>query len=209
MKCILGVDFDNTLVSYDNVLWKTAQRLGFLNSGVAQHKKNIRDAIRQLPEGEKKWQQLQAHVYGKAMEEAVLIDGVGEFLNSCRRLSVPVYIVSHKTQFAAQDTERIDLRQRALNWMKQKGFFDRQGLGFSADEVFFESTRQDKVNRIKQLACTHFIDDLEETFLEESFPRGVERILYSPDTKRSLVSGVKIFETWAEIKRYFNEECHF
>ena len=178
--CILGVDFDNTLVDYDDVFWKATQRLGFVDSAVTPHKKNIRNAIRQLPDGEKKWQQVQAHVYGRAMGEARLIDGVQEFLQACRAARVPVYIVSHKTQFAAQDTDRINLRQATLNWMRQNGFFDPQGLGFESDQIFFESSRQDKVARIKHLNCTHFIDDLEETFLEKSFPPTTAKILYSP-----------------------------
>jgi hypothetical protein len=123
---------------------------------------------------------------------------------------VPVYIVSHKTKFAAQDTDKIDLRRAALDWMTQKDFFKLKGLGFSADQVFFESTRQDKVGRVKQLGCTHFIDDLEETFLEESFPRGVNRMLYSPHAKNSLVPDAKIFRTWAAIQQYFmNEEYKY
>ena len=203
MRCILGVDFDNTLVNYDDVLWKTAQLLGFISGNVARHKKSIRDAIRPSPDGEKKWQQVQAYVYGRAMDEAVLIDGVREFFQACRRSGVPAYIVSHKTEFAAQDTDKIDLRQRALEWMTQKGFFEPNGLGFSADQIFFESTRKDKVGRIKQLGCTHFIDDLEETFGEESFPRDVNKLLYSPYTKDSPVPDVKIFTTWAAIQQYF------
>ena len=195
MRYILGVDFDNTLVNYDDVFLRTAQRMGFITPGVTKHKTSIRDAIRQVTDGEGKWQQVQAHVYGRARDEAVLINGVQEFIQTCRRLGVPVYIVSHKTKFAAQDTDKIDLRRAALDWMTQKDFFELKGLGFSADQVFFESTRQDKVGRVKQLGCTHFIDDLEETFLEESFPRGVNRMLYSPHAKNSLVPDAKIFRT--------------
>jgi len=205
-RFILGVDFDNTLVNYDDVLWKTAQRMGFITGSLTWHKKGIRDAIRPLPDGEKKWQQVQAHVYGKAMAEAMLIDGVAKFLHACRRANVPVYIVSHKTQFAAQDTDKIDLRRTALDWMTQKGFFESKGLGFSKDQVFFESTRPKKIERIKQLGCTHFIDDLEETFREESFPRGVNKILYSPHKENFLLRGVKIMKTWAQIEQYFMSE---
>ena len=202
MRCILGVDFDNTLVNYDHIFWKTARRMGFIASELTEHKKSIRDAIRQLPEGEMKWQQVQAYVYGKAMNEALVIDGVPEFLQTCRRLGVPVYIVSHKTEFAAQDTGKINLRRTALDWMRQKGFFEPERLGFSIDQVFFESTRQDKIERIKQLGCTHFIDDLEETFLEESFPDRVKKILYAPMKSNSVINGVKIFNRWATIKDY-------
>ena len=32
--------------------------------------------------------------------------------------------------------------------------------------------------RIRALGCTHFIDDLEEVFLEPSFPSDVHKILF-------------------------------
>ena len=202
-RFILGVDFDNTLVNYDDVLWKTAQRMGFITGSLTWHKKGIRDAIRPLPDGEKKWQQVQAHVYGKAMVEAMLIDGVAEFLGACRRANVPVYIVSHKTQFAARDTDKIDLREAALEWMTQKGFFKVKGLGFSTDQVFFESTTQEKVGRIKKLGCTHFIDDLEETFMEKVFPKDVRKILYAPVANGSLPKDITVMSNWREIHEYF------
>ena len=203
MRYILGVDFDNTLVNYDDVLWKTARRMGFIDDSVRRYKKSIRDAIRPLPDGGKKWQEVQAHVYGRTMNEAVLIDGVQEFVGMCRRVKVPVYIVSHKTKFAAQDTGKINLRQAALDWMTQKGFFEPKGLGFSADQVFFESTRQDKVERIRKLGCTHFIDDLEETFMEKIFPKDVQKILYTPAANGSLPKDITVMSNWREIHEYF------
>ncbi len=206
MHWVIGVDFDNTLVSYDRVFWKIAKRLKFIDKDIFCDKKNIRDAIRSLPGGERKWQEVQAYVYGKAMDEAILIDGVQKFFQMCQRLGARAYIISHKTKFAAQDTEKINLRQVALDWMAQKGFFDSKGLGFSADQVFFESTRQKKIQRIKKLGCTHFIDDLEEIFYEKSFPQGVKKILYCPQSKNSFASEVKAFKTWASIQRCFVDE---
>lgn len=203
MRCILGVDFDNTVVDYDDVLWKTAQRMGLIDAGVSRHKKSIRDAIRRMPDGEKEWQEVQAHVYGKAMGEAVLIDGVEEFFRACRQADVPAYIVSHKTEFAARDTARINLRQTALDWMTKKGFFDPKGLGLSVDRVYFESTRGDKVGRIKQLGCTHFIDDLEETFLEDIFPVNVHKMLYAPQRNDSLPKDITVMRNWNGIYDYF------
>ncbi len=201
MRFILGVDFDNTLVNYDDVFLKTARQWGWVLKEKAG-KKDIRDAIRQLPDGEKKWQQIQAHVYGRAMDEAVLIDGVGEFLSRCRSAGVPVYIVSHKTQFAGHGTDKVDLRQAALDWMNAQGFFDPAGLGFSNTEVFFEPTRRDKVRRIKELNCTHFIDDLEETFLEKSFPAHTAKVLYSSQ-RVVCPEDMTVIRNWKEIYDYF------
>ncbi len=203
MSYILGVDFDNTLVNYDEVLWKTAQRMGFLNHGVGGVKKNIRDAIRCLPEGEIKWQKVQAYAYGKAMDEAILIDGVEGFFRACRRDNIPVYIVSHKTELAAQDTEKINLRTAALAWMEKKRFFDKDGLALCRDQIFFESTRQAKVERIRQLACTHFIDDLQETFMENFFPAGITKILYSSQNEGLLDESLMVMHSWKQIYDYF------
>ena len=46
--------------------------------------------------------------------------------------------------------------------------------------VYFESTRAEKIERIIALSCTHFIDDLEEVFDDPAFPSNVERLLLSP-----------------------------
>ncbi len=202
MTCVIGIDFDNTIVSYNDVMFETAMRKGWIDKGVKKNKKDIRNKIRQLPNGETKWQHLQSFVYGKGMERARLIEGVQEFFQKCRRRQIKICIVSHKTEWANKD-RRVNLRKRALRWMRENGFFHRDGLGLTESQVFFESTRQGKVDRIKDLGCTHFIDDLEETFLEESFPKDIKKFLYLPSPDGSTVEGVKIFNTWWDVYEYF------
>lgn len=197
----LGIDFDNTLVNYDNVIYQKALQLRLITPDMERNKKNIRDRIRKLPDGEIKWQELQAFIYGKGMTDSQLFEGVKPFLDACRDAEINVSIISHKTQFASLDEERINLRDTAIFWMKSNRFFDDDGLGLSLDKVYFESTRQEKIERIKQVGCTHFIDDLEETFLEPSFPANVEMILYT--NGRSQLKGVKTFTTWKKIHDYF------
>ena len=87
--------------------------------------------------------------------------------------------------------------------MKQNRFLEADGLGVSPADVYFEVTRRDKVERLKNLGCTHFIDDLEEVFLDASFPTNVEKILYDPYEQNSLLPGVKVAKTWKEISEYF------
>ena len=54
------------------------------------------------------------------------------------------------------------------------------------------------MERIRQLKCTHFIDDLEETFLEAGFPDGVQKILYAPHPTQTLVPAVTTVSSWGE-----------
>jgi hypothetical protein len=203
MEDIVGVDFDNTIVDYSDVMHSAAVRQGLISPGVRQSKKDIRDAIRHLPDGEIKWQKLQAIVYGPMMGAASLIDGVRTFFELCKQHKVRAYIVSHKTEFARRDETSTNLREAALAWMSENGFFEADGMGLSRHDVYFESTRREKIERIRRLGCTHFIDDLEETFLEESFPADVEKILYAPHVQHSSLQGVKVAATWKEICDYF------
>ena len=165
-------------------------------------KREIRDRIRQLSDGENEWQRVQAVVYGPRMGEARVIDGVRGFFDLCRRHQTKVFIVSHKTEFARFDETGTHLRTAAVLWMKKNGFFKADGFSLSQEDIYFESTRLEKIERIRRLGCTHFIDDLEEVFLEDAFPTSVEKILYAPQTRRSSFPGVKVMATWEEISGY-------
>lgn len=182
-RMIVGVDFDNTIIDYDDVFFRRAVDAGLMDDGATISKRRVRDRIRSLPDGESTWRSLQAYAYTTGIDGARLIDGVEDFFAACRRTNVPVYIVSHKTRFPPVAFEQIDLRRSALDWMQARGFFDREALGLSLDRVFFESTREEKISRIKALDCTHFIDDLEEVLRDDGFPSGIRKILYSPEAR--------------------------
>jgi hypothetical protein len=199
---ICGVDFDNTIVSYDELLSRIVQEQALLCHGHLEGKRKIRDRIRQLPDGEIEWQKCQALLYGSRIGEARLIDGVRNFFQRCTKQHVKVYIVSHKTEFSRYDSSRTNLRQAARDWMSTKRFFEPDGLGLSPDAVFFAGTRQEKIDCITELGCTHFIDDLEETFLEETFPQRLTRILYEPTRESAPPPGVRLAKTWQEICDY-------
>jgi hypothetical protein len=200
---IVGVDFDNTIVTYDEVLGRIAQERALVLSEAVQTKKEIRDHIRRLPEGESEWQKCQALIYGSRIGEARLIEGVREFFQRCAKQGVRTYVVSHKTEFSRFDTTGTDLRNAALGWMSANGFFEAEGLGLRRDEVIFTATRAEKVRRIAELECTHFIDDLEETFSETGFPARTVRILYEPAGRSPLPPEVTRMKSWKEIGEYF------
>ena len=205
-QCVVGVDFDNTLITYDDLLHTVAVQQELIEPIVDKSKKGVRNQIRRLPNGEIIWRRLQALAYGSRISEARLIDGVRTFFEHCKRLNVTVYIVSHKTEFSRYDETRTNLREAALGWMAANQFFHADGLGLSSDTVFFSGTRREKVARIRQLGCTHFIDDLEETFQEDTFPAGVEKILYTRQRPRADLPGVKVMTTWEGICGYFFEQ---
>lgn len=171
----IGLDLDNTLVSYDRLLATLAAELGWAKGAVG--KTAIRDAIRASPEGDLGWQRLQGMIYGSRMAEADMVPGVESLLEACTARGVRVMVISHKTEFAGVDPGRTPLREAARAWMAAHHFFDRH---MAAEDVHFAATKADKIARIKALRPPVFVDDLEEILADPAFPPDVERILYHP-----------------------------
>jgi len=198
---ICGIDFDNTLITYDKLLARIAAERGLIDCNRYKTKKSIRDQLRRLPNGEIEWQKCQALLYGSRIGEAELIEGVSRFFELARQQGTQVYIISHKTEFSPFDD--LNLRTAALSWMTANRFFESDGLGLTQTDVFFADTRQRKVDYIAELRCTHFVDDLEETLLEATFPPSTTRILYEPGRQMPAPDGLKLMKSWREISHYF------
>jgi hypothetical protein len=199
MHYIVGIDFDNTVVSYDDLFYDVAVLDGLVPREINKSKREIREYVRRLPAGEVHWQKLQGAVYGPKMRQARPVDGALAFVECCKKRQLSVYIISHKTNYATYDQTRTNLRDAAMAWMTDHRFFGVNGLGLSPNNVYFEATRLEKLQRIKSLGCTHFVDDLEETFLEPSFPTGVEGILYAPQRPAYLLPGINVASRWSEV----------
>ena len=200
---IIGLDFDNTIVEYTPLFRSLAIEKGWLPAtSPARSKKDVRDLVRLLDDGEMKWRDLQAEVYGPRILGAKPFAGVREFLASCRDRGLEVQVVSHKSEYAANDFDKTcSLRAMALAWFEAGGFFDA-GYGLARDRVHFTDTRREKVARIAELGCAVFVDDLVETFEEAGFPQGTRRILFSdaaPDFDGAVAAD------WAEVGRLVEE----
>jgi len=195
----IGIDLDNTIISYGDIFHRLAIEKQYISFDVPKNKKIIRDTIRLLPDGEIKWQKLQGLVYGPMILHATFIKGVFEFIKKALLNQCKIYIVSHKTNFSQYDPTKTNLRNAALMWMEKKSFFDPNYLGLKKDNIFFENNRLEKIKKIEELNCTHFIDDLEETFLEPSFPNHIHKILYSPFSE-VVLNDIATFQTWERIR---------
>jgi hypothetical protein len=169
MNLRIGIDFDNTIVDYRPVFLPAARALGLVDANfAARDKTEIRDRLRALPGGELRWQQLQGHVYGVAIDKAPPYAGIERFIGEARRRGATLAIVSHKSRFAAADPGGADMRAAALRWLAARGFVGAEGI--SEADVFFEGTRGEKLDRVRRLGLTHFIDDLADVLADPAFP---------------------------------------
>ena len=190
---LVGVDFDNTIVSYDALLHRLAVERGLVSADLPATKRSVKAAV--SPED---WALLQAAAYGERIVEATAFPGAVEFFRHARERGVECTIVSHKTErpHAGPDT---DLRGAALGWMRAAGIV---GELLSEDHVYFGATPPEKAEHVRRLCCTHFVDDHVDFLTEFSFPDGMMRILFDPAAEQPHVpSGLERARSWADVER--------
>lgn len=196
----IGIDFDNTIVSYDSLFHKVAREQGVVPVTTPQNKVAVRDHLRAIGR-EAVWTEMQGYVYGARMDEAEAYPGVIDFFRWARASGVTLCIVSHKTLHPFIGP-KYDLHQAARDWIETH-LVDTLGPLIAPERVFFELTKEAKWDRIGDTGCGCFIDDLPEILLAERFPGGVERILFDPEGHHESVAGITRMTAWADIQRHF------
>ena len=174
----IGLDFDNTIARYDHVFIAEAKREKLIPTEWEGTKRQLRDTLRSMEDGELLWQKVQGIVYGPNMLQAELFPGIAQFMVRCKHRGDDVFIISHKTEYGHYDSTKTPLREAALEWMELSGFFNKTKFGLTKDRVFFEKTRGEKVDRISSLKLDVYVDDLKEVFVEKDFPN-IEKILFT------------------------------
>jgi hypothetical protein len=191
----LGLDFDNTLISYDRLFRDVALDQALIPNKIAPSKNAVRDYLRQQGK-EENWTRLQGEVYGSRILEAEPYPGMQAVLKELSRRGIPMCIVSHKTRTPYLG-EPWDLHAAARSWLDRQGFHAADGLAWAQDEVFFELTKEAKIARILALGCTHYVDDLPEIL--GLLPDSIEKILFSPSEDMRGHPGWKRMSAWEEL----------
>lgn len=192
----VGLDFDNTIVSYDALFHKVAREGGWIPDGVAPSKVSVRDHLRRVGK-EDVWTEMQGTVYGGRMAEAAAFPGVHAFLAWARDCRIAVSIVSHKTRYPFLGTQ-YDLHAAARSWIAQQ-LHDRAGSLVADEDVFFELTKEAKIGRIAALGCDVYVDDLPEILLAPDFPSGTQRLLFDPEGHHA-DAGLRRLTDWAAVQ---------
>ena len=198
---IIGIDFDNTLVNYDNLFYTEAVTRQLLPPETKPSKQEVRDALRRLGR-EEDFTLIQGHVYGPGILGAQPYPGAWETVNAFIKAGHEVYVVSHKTRFPYRGP-KYDLHDAAYRWLDAWKFTAPAML--SHDKIFLEPTLLGKLQRITELGCAYFIDDLPELLCHPEFPLNTKRILFDPQKKiatSELPLRVDTSPTWELIRDY-------
>jgi len=197
MMLRIGIDLDNTIIFYDDAFVSAAKERGFVPASFKGTKQQVRDHIRTLADGEKKWMELQGYIYGRGISHASLFEGVLPFVERALEEGHELFIVSHKTEFGHFDATKTDLRLAAISLLEEQGLFTR---GFERKNISFHPTREEKVTKIAELALDHFIDDLVEVYEEPHFPARTQKILFH--TSEPSCDHWHTCRNWQEISRH-------
>ncbi|EKD71335.1 MAG: hypothetical protein ACD_46C00210G0004 [uncultured bacterium] len=200
----LGIDLDHTIINYNHAFLNTAKTLCLVPDTFDGNKNFLKRYIL-TQHGEKDWMRLQGHVYGKRIHEAQPMPYVIEFLQRCNQLSIPFVIISHKTQFGHFDEEKTDLRQSARDWLAKQHFFDEHIIRSPKHQLFFATTREEKLRMITKQSCTLFIDDLLDLLLDPKFPNNVKRVWYAygEEQTNQVPNTMSILNNWQQATRIF------
>jgi hypothetical protein len=175
---IIGLDFDNTIVSYDSLFHRVALEKGLISEELPVNKVAVRDYLREKGQ-EPAWTEMQGYVYGSRLDEATSYPGVRKFFRWAINSGHFVKIISHKTLLPFSGP-KYNLHDAARSWLNRH-MIDKLGPLIEQHNAFFELTKLEKLNRIAAERCDVFLDDLPEILLAESFPSRTKRFLFDPE----------------------------
>ncbi len=190
---IVGVDLDNTLIRWDTAFATVGQQHGVPES-VRPTKADIK-AFFLEHDREDEWTSLQGEVYGNAADAAVPYPGARDALTRLRAEGHALVLISHKTRHPHRGP-LYDLRQAARGWLHTHGFVGAEV--FDEGRLFFEPTREEKLDRIRALRCDAFVDDLPGVLTAPGFPPSALGILFDPDSRHPSFPGART-TSWATV----------
>jgi hypothetical protein len=195
-KIKLGLDFDNTIVSYDIAIAVLAEELFDLPAEVPRTKLGVRDYLRGT-EREAEWTAFQGELYGPGMQHAQPFDGAIETMLQLAASGHEMVIVSHRSR-RPYGGQPHDLHAAARTWVAER----LQSVGLFADNdksVNFLETRSEKIARIAELGCIAFLDDLPEVLGSPDFPTSTAGILFDSSGSTPTLGGHRRISAWPEL----------
>jgi len=197
----IGIDFDNTIVNYENSFYHEAikRKIFKKNSKKKNSKNRLKKKLISLNK-EDEWTKIQGFVYGKRFNRAEPYKGAVKFLNQyCNKKNVELFIISHKTLYPIIG-EKINLHKISKEWIAKKKIFQNKNDNWIKKHIFFLKTKEKKIKKIIDLKCDYFIDDLIDIL--NRLPRKIKKIHFDPFEK-NIKSNVK---SWQELSIKFNDK---
>ena len=144
---VIGFDFDNTIVNYDEVFFNSAFKKNYVPKTIAKNKSAVKKYL--FKRGElQKWRILQSEVYSNDILRAKPYKGFLKVIKKLVNNKINIKVVSHKT-INPYYGKKVNLHKISRKWLnKNLTSFCRKKI-----KVYFVETEKKKILGIKKLGC--------------------------------------------------------
>jgi hypothetical protein len=194
----IGLDLDNTIIDYSRPAREYAKQKNIQNIS------NLQDLRLQLKQKSNpdEWIQAQSWIYTEGLKVADVAKGFNEFIDYTKLMNKKVFVISHKSEFAAWPSKGNSLREPAIYWLEKNLSFVDLVLN---QNLFFEDSQEAKIRKIVELKCNVFVDDLPEILQSNQLPSEIYKILIGR-TKHKEIIGVENFFDLEYLLRNWSED---
>ena len=202
MNKVIGLDFDNTIVNYDLVIAKLIENIPDYPKGRVKTKEGIKSFLKGKGLDDK-WTEMQGMIYGPGMKDALPYSGAIEILKNLEQLGYDLRIVSHRSRYPYLG-KRYDLHSYARQWIEEFLSPNQLFVGDTqAQNVTFHETKEEKIQKIRDLDCKLFVDDLSSVLQHKLFPETTRKVLFKCADVESNLSKyddeIFIMKRWEEL----------
>ena len=160
----IGIDFDNTIVCYDNAIKELSGKLCGLPDDLPREKLHLKIFLKDQKR-DQEWTSFQGELYGPGMKLATPFNGVIEAMIALQENGHTLNIISHRSRFPYAGT-MYDLHSFAKRWIQDN--LKEHGLFLNDSDVYFHEEKHQKISRAINLKVDAFVDDLVEILDEIS-----------------------------------------
>ncbi len=200
MACLrIGIDLDNTILDYNDLFRELAIENGWIATDCQSTRVEVKQYLVDIDGHDERWRELQAQAYGPRIGEAKLYEKVATFIQAAFRDGHELFIISHKTKYSSCRPD-LEFRNAAIECLKLKGVVGESELKISLNNIFFEATRGEKIQRIHNLKLDVYIDDLLPVLLDIDFPYNTVPIFFSQNGMASVKDRtISVAISWLDI----------
>lgn len=190
----IGLDFDNTIVCYDNAIEMLSYSVQGLPLDVERTKEGIKSHFMKEGQGES-WTVFQGELYGPGMRYAKPYPDALDCIKTWIEEGHHVEVISHRSRKPYAGTAH-DLHSAAKAWIEANL---EQVIPHGQLAARFYEKKEDKIKAIAQSRCDYFVDDLVEIANDPMLSGLSGMILFDPNEKHDGV-GITRVTRWKDIK---------
>ena len=192
----IGVDFDNTIVSYQESIKELADKFLDLPADISKTKQDVKGFLQAKGRNDL-WTSFQGHLYGPGMRYAKPYEGCLEALSSLIKDGHEVRIISHRSRFPYAG-EKYDLHGYASEWIERElacaGLLDT----IKRENISFHESKEQKIGMIIKTGVEIFIDDLLSILNDEQLGNGIRKFHFCPEGNASSGDLITV-SRWSEV----------